>query len=85
MLAGVPLIGWVIRAALDSGVFHSVWVSTDHDEIERVARAWGAQVHRRSPEVSTDSSSSLDTIREFSRLNPGCITGSVAVIFHCTS
>uniref|UniRef100_A0A9J8BL88 N-acylneuraminate cytidylyltransferase n=1 Tax=Cyprinus carpio carpio TaxID=630221 RepID=A0A9J8BL88_CYPCA len=75
MLAGVPLIGWVIRAALDSGVFHSVWVSTDHDEIERVARAWGAQVHRRSPEVSTDSSSSLDTIREFSRLNPGCITG----------
>uniref|UniRef100_A0A8C1WQT9 N-acylneuraminate cytidylyltransferase n=1 Tax=Cyprinus carpio TaxID=7962 RepID=A0A8C1WQT9_CYPCA len=71
MLAGVPLIGWVIRAALDSGVFHSVWVSTDHDEIERVARAWGAQVHRRSPEVSTDSSSSLDTIREFSRLNPG--------------
>uniref|UniRef100_A0A8C1S9D8 N-acylneuraminate cytidylyltransferase n=1 Tax=Cyprinus carpio TaxID=7962 RepID=A0A8C1S9D8_CYPCA len=71
MLAGVPLIGWVIRAALDSGVFDSVWVSTDHDEIERVARAWGAQVHRRSPEVSTDSSSSLDTIREFSRLNPG--------------
>ncbi|XP_026085647.1 N-acylneuraminate cytidylyltransferase A-like isoform X2 [Carassius auratus] len=29
MLAGVPLIGWVIRAALDSGVFHSVWVSKD--------------------------------------------------------
>uniref|UniRef100_A0A8D3DN45 N-acylneuraminate cytidylyltransferase n=1 Tax=Scophthalmus maximus TaxID=52904 RepID=A0A8D3DN45_SCOMX len=35
-LAGVPLIGWVLRAALDSGVFHSVWVSTDHDEIEKV-------------------------------------------------
>ncbi|XP_016130310.1 N-acylneuraminate cytidylyltransferase-like isoform X2 [Sinocyclocheilus grahami] len=71
MLAGVPLIGWVIRAALDSGVFDSVWVSTDHDEIASVARAWGAQVHRRSPEVSKDSSSSLDTIREFCRLNSG--------------
>uniref|UniRef100_A0A673K466 N-acylneuraminate cytidylyltransferase n=1 Tax=Sinocyclocheilus rhinocerous TaxID=307959 RepID=A0A673K466_9TELE len=70
MLAGVPLIGWVIRAALDSGVFDSVWVSTDHDEIARVARAWGAEVHRRSPEVSKDSSSSLETIQEFSRLNP---------------
>ncbi|XP_048013308.1 N-acylneuraminate cytidylyltransferase A [Megalobrama amblycephala] len=69
-LAGVPLIGWVIRAALDSEVFDSVWVSTDHDEIERVARAWGAEVHRRSPEVSKDTSSSLDTIREFSRQNP---------------
>lgn len=70
MLAGVPLIGWVIRAALDSGVFDSVWVSTDHDEIARVASACGAQVHRRSPEVSKDCSCSLDTIKEFSRLNP---------------
>ncbi|XP_051974567.1 LOW QUALITY PROTEIN: N-acylneuraminate cytidylyltransferase A [Xyrauchen texanus] len=69
MLAGVPLIGWVIRAALDSEVFDSIWVSTDHDGIERVAKAWGAQVHRRCPEVSKDSSSSLETIQEFSRRN----------------
>ncbi|XP_030637204.1 N-acylneuraminate cytidylyltransferase A [Chanos chanos] len=69
-LAGVPLIGWVLRAAVDSKVFDSVWVSTDHDEIERVAKAWGAQVHRRSPEVSKDSSSSLETIQEFARLKP---------------
>ncbi|XP_041729744.2 N-acylneuraminate cytidylyltransferase [Coregonus clupeaformis] len=70
VLAGVPLIGWVLRAAVDSKKFDSVWVSTDHDDIEKVAKAWGAQVHRRSPEVSKDSSSSLDTIQEFARLNP---------------
>ncbi|KAL6118347.1 cmas [Pungitius sinensis] len=70
MLAGVPLIGWVLRAAVDSKKFTSVWVSTDHDEIEKVARAWGAQVHRRSPEVSKDSSTSLETIQEFCRLQP---------------
>ncbi|XP_051920313.1 N-acylneuraminate cytidylyltransferase A [Hippocampus zosterae] len=70
MLAGVPLIGWVIRAAVDSELFDSVWVSTDHDKIEEVALAWGAQVHRRSPEVSRDSSSSLETMQEFIRLNP---------------
>ncbi|XP_071393888.1 N-acylneuraminate cytidylyltransferase A [Centroberyx affinis] len=70
MLAGVPLIGWVLRAAMDSNMFDSVWVSTDHDEIEKVAKAWGAKVHRRSPEVSRDSSSSLETIQEFIRLNP---------------
>uniref|UniRef100_A0A2K6G7V9 N-acylneuraminate cytidylyltransferase n=1 Tax=Propithecus coquereli TaxID=379532 RepID=A0A2K6G7V9_PROCO len=64
-LAGVPLIGWVLRAALDSGVFQSVWVSTDHDEIENVAKQFGAQVHRRSSEVSKDSSTSLDAIIEF--------------------
>ncbi|KTF84741.1 hypothetical protein cypCar_00046522 [Cyprinus carpio] len=51
-------------------MFGSVWVSTDHDEIERVARVWGAKVHRRSPEVSKDSSSSLETIQEFIRLRP---------------
>ncbi|KAM9440352.1 N-acylneuraminate cytidylyltransferase B-like [Clarias gariepinus] len=70
VLAGVPLIGWVIRAALDCELLDSVWVSTDHDEIERIAKLWGAQVIRRSPEVSKDSSSSLDTIREFISLRP---------------
>ncbi|XP_034020555.1 N-acylneuraminate cytidylyltransferase A isoform X2 [Thalassophryne amazonica] len=69
-LAGVPLLGWVLRAAVDSDVFHSVWVSTDHDEIEKVAKVWGAKIHRRSPEVSKDSSTSLDTIKEFVRLHP---------------
>lgn len=68
-LAGIPLIGWVLRAAVDSEVFDSVWVSTDHDDIEKVARSFGARVHRRSPEVSKDSSTSLDTIQEFIRLN----------------
>ncbi|KAI4797302.1 hypothetical protein KUCAC02_025198 [Chaenocephalus aceratus] len=57
-------------AALILARGRNVWVSTDHDEIEKVAKAWGAQVHRRSPEVSKDSSSSLDTIQEFSRLTP---------------
>ncbi|XP_030609504.1 N-acylneuraminate cytidylyltransferase A-like [Archocentrus centrarchus] len=65
MLAGVPLIGWVLRAAVDSGVFDSVWVSTDHKDIKEVAKAWGAQVHQRSAEVSRDSSSSIEAIQEF--------------------
>ncbi|KAJ7329251.1 hypothetical protein JRQ81_015425 [Phrynocephalus forsythii] len=65
LLAGVPLIGWVLRAAVDSGVFQSIWVSTDHDEIEKVAKQFGAQVHRRSSEVSKDSSTSMDAIVEF--------------------
>lgn len=51
-----------------------MWVSTDHDKIESVATAWGAKVHRRSPEVSRDSSTSLETIQEFVRLNPGVQT-----------
>uniref|UniRef100_A0A1A7W7G1 N-acylneuraminate cytidylyltransferase n=1 Tax=Iconisemion striatum TaxID=60296 RepID=A0A1A7W7G1_9TELE len=68
-LAGVPLLAWVLRAAADSEMFDSVWVSTDHDEIENVAKSWGARVHRRSPEVSRDCSTSLETIQEFLRNN----------------
>lgn len=49
----------------------SVWVSTDHNDIEEVAKAWGARVHRRSPEVSKDSSTSLETIKEFVKDNKG--------------
>ncbi|XP_006633225.3 N-acylneuraminate cytidylyltransferase A [Lepisosteus oculatus] len=84
MLAGVPLIGWVLRAAIDSEMFDSVWVSTDHDEIEKVAKTFGAQVHRRSPEVSKDSSSSLETIQEFLRLNPEVdIVGNIQATSPC--
>lgn len=54
--------------------FPSVWVSTDHSDIEKVAKAWGAKVHRRSPGVSKDSSTSLETIQEFVRLHPGTLT-----------
>jgi CMP-N-acetylneuraminic acid synthetase len=41
---GVPVIGRSIRAALDSGLFDSVVVSTDSERIAEVARAHGAEV-----------------------------------------
>lgn len=43
-LGGRPLIAWSIEAALDSGVFDDVLVSTDDEEIAAAARAAGAQV-----------------------------------------
>ncbi|XP_056410409.1 N-acylneuraminate cytidylyltransferase [Hyla sarda] len=69
-LAGKPLIAWVLRAAIDSEAFDSVWVSTDNDDIEKVAKDYGAQVHRRSTAVSKDTTSSLETIQEFLQHHP---------------
>src|SRR4029079_10852633 len=43
-LRGHPLIAYTISAALDSGVFDSVIVSTDSDEIGAIARHYGAEV-----------------------------------------
>ena len=59
--------GWVLRAVVDSEEFDSVWVSTDDDEIADVAIKWGAQVHKRSPEVSQDGTTSLETLQVLSR------------------
>lgn len=69
---------------LISSFLNSVWVSTDHDEIENVAKQFGAQVHRRSSETSKDSSTSLDAIVEFLSYHNGMIliTSSFKVLCH---
>ena len=41
---GKPLMAWSIRAAIDSGVFQKVIVSTDDPEIAQIARDHGAEV-----------------------------------------
>ena len=41
---GRPMIAWPIRAALDSGLFDKVVVTTEDDEIAAAARAAGAEV-----------------------------------------
>ena len=48
--AGKPVIVWPIKAALSSGLFDQVIVSTDDAEIAEVARAAGASVPFVRPE-----------------------------------
>lgn len=52
---GKPMIAWSIDAALQSGCFDQVVVSTDDAEIAKVARQYGAQVpFMRPAELSDD-------------------------------
>ena len=51
---GRPMIGWSIRAALDSGAFERVIVSTDDAEIMEVARVAGAEVPFARPAELAD-------------------------------
>jgi N-acylneuraminate cytidylyltransferase len=44
LLGGHPMLAYTIAAARDSGVFESVIVSTDSDEIASIARYYGAEV-----------------------------------------
>lgn len=61
---GKPMIGWSIEAALASGCFDKVIVSTDDDEIAAVAQAHGAWVPFKRPEnLSDDYTGTTDVIK----------------------
>lgn len=62
---GRPMVAYAIAAALESGVFDEVMVSTDDDEIAAVARAHGAAVpFMRSARASDDLSTTRDVVTE---------------------
>ena len=50
-LAGHPLIAYTIAAAMDSGVFSDVIVSTDSEHYAEIARYYGAEVPFLRPET----------------------------------
>jgi N-acylneuraminate cytidylyltransferase len=55
LFCGKPMIAWSIEAALQSGCFDQIVVSTDDAEISEVARQHGAQVpFMRPAELSDD-------------------------------
>ena len=61
---GKPMIAWPIEAALQSGCFDAVVVSTDDAEIAEVARANGAMVpFMRPAELSDDHTGTIPVIR----------------------
>ncbi|MFA7314335.1 MAG: pseudaminic acid cytidylyltransferase [Candidatus Magasanikbacteria bacterium] len=62
---GKPIIAYSIEAALKSGIFDEVMVSTDSKEIADVAISYGAQVpFLRSKENSSDHSTTAHAIEE---------------------
>lgn len=62
---GKPIIAYSIEAALESGIFDEVMVSTDSEEIAKVAEQYGASVpFMRSKEASNDWAITADVLRE---------------------
>lgn len=61
MLAGKPLIAYTIEAALKSGLFTNVVVSTDDEDIKEIALTYGAEVpFLRPPHLAQDDSMAVD-------------------------
>jgi CMP-N-acetylneuraminic acid synthetase len=60
-LGGKPLLGWAIHSALESRVIDKVVVSTDDNEIAKVATKYGADVpFMRPKELSIDPAGVVD-------------------------
>ena len=62
---GKPIICYSIEAALESGVFDTVMVSTDDEEIAQIAKEAGAEVpFFRSEATSNDYAGTADVLKE---------------------
>ena len=65
LLCGKPLLAYSVEAALKSGMFDTVHVSTDSEEYARIAKECGADVpFLRSEETASDTASSVSVILE---------------------
>lgn len=62
---GRPIIEYSIEAALKSGIFDEVMVSTEDEEIAKIAEQTGAKVpFLRSAETANDYATTADVLRE---------------------
>lgn len=63
-LCGKPLLAYSVEAALQSGIFDKVHVSTDSEAYQRIALEYGADVpFLRSEQMATDTASTWDAMR----------------------
>lgn len=70
---GKPIIAYSIEAALKSGIFSEVMVSTDSHKIAEIARSYGAEVpflrsERTSDDYATTSDVILEVLSEYEQL-----------------
>jgi len=82
---GKPIIAYSIEAAIQSGVFDRVIVSTDDSEISEIAREYGAEVpFIRPQELSCDHTATVPVIKhaiEEIEQQMGVIIGNACCIY----
>ncbi len=71
-MLGKPMIGYTIKAALESGLFERVIVSTDCPEIAEISKSLGAEVpFMRNPNIADDITPvSVATLDALTKIDP---------------
>lgn len=62
MLHGKPLISWTIEAALSSNVSEKIVVTSDDDEILKIAISYGVIAHKRDSSLASDTAKTIDVV-----------------------
>lgn len=62
---GIPLIARSILTSKQSKYIGQVYVSSDSDQILRVAEQYGALTHKRRSEAASDNASTEDALKDF--------------------
>lgn len=85
--AGKPLLGWTVLAALESGIFTDVVVSTEDEAIARTAQEYGASVPFLRREFADDKSPSYlatcECVSRYEKIVPHRITYVVQLMATC--
>lgn len=62
---GKPILAYSIEAALNSGIFDEIMISTEDDEIAKIAQSYGAAFpFRRSEKTAGDHAMTIDVMLE---------------------
>lgn len=84
---GLPIISFPIQEALKSNLFDTVIVSTDDEEIARIAQRYGAETpFFRSKETSDDFATTLDVLKEvmFNLSTESRYYNNICCLYPCT-
>ena len=70
-LNGKPLIAWSIEAAKKSKYIDKIVVSSDSEEILKIAKKYDVNIIKRPDELATDTASSIDVVKHVIKNYPG--------------
>lgn len=80
-ICGKPLLAWTIEAAKKSKLLDRYVVSTEDEEIAKIAKKYGAEVLDRPKELANDTAPTLSVLKDVLKR----IKTDILVLLQCTS
>lgn len=64
ILSGKPLISYSIEYALLYFLKENIWINTNDEKVERIAKSYDIQVYKRKDSLATDKTSTVEVIED---------------------